>query len=103
MKGDFTRFTYDPTKHYTRVYKQQGRAELDADYNEHADITEHLDRTRATDIIGKSGAPKGDNFKIGVTTNHQDLTIQPGHFYVDGILCELAAPTNYTQQPDYVP
>ena len=30
MKGDFTRFTHHPGKHYSRVLKQQGRVDLDA-------------------------------------------------------------------------
>ena len=41
MKGDFTRFTHDSTKHYTGVLKQQGRVDLDADWNEHVEIQDH--------------------------------------------------------------
>ena len=31
MKGDFTRDTFDPAKHFSRVLMQQGRVTLDAD------------------------------------------------------------------------
>ena len=38
MKGDFTRLTFQPEKHYSSVRLQQGRVQLDADWNEQADI-----------------------------------------------------------------
>jgi hypothetical protein len=69
---------------------QQGRVQLDADWNEQAEIQAYLERTEATDVIGRSGAPKqGGNFAIGVTSGRADLTIAPGRFYVEGVLCEL--------------
>ena len=34
MKGDFSRLTFDPTKHFSGVRMQQGRVQLDADWNE---------------------------------------------------------------------
>ena len=58
MKGDFTRITFRPDQRYTGVRMQQGRVQLDADWNEQADIQTHLDRTEATDTIGTAGAPK---------------------------------------------
>ena len=102
MKGDFTRFTFDPAKHYTRVLKQQGRVDLDADTNEAADIAAWLDRTRAIDVIGRSGAPIHSNgFRIGIDGDG-GLTIAPGRFYVDGILCTMEGdtPVPVTEQPD---
>jgi photosystem II stability/assembly factor-like uncharacterized protein len=67
MKGDFTRFTHDPKKHYTGVLKQQGRVDLDADDNEQAEIQDHLRRTANRDIIGLCGAPRdGGGFEIEV-------------------------------------
>ena len=41
MKGDFTRFTFDPTKLYSSVLLQQGRVLLDAEWNEQVDIERH--------------------------------------------------------------
>jgi Family of unknown function (DUF6519)/Chaperone of endosialidase len=104
MKGDFTRDTFQPQKHYSSVRMQQGRLQLDADWNEQVDIQTYLLQTQIRDLIGASGAA-ATGFKIGLTqtngqTNGQDLTIAPGHLYVDGILCELATPLTYTQQPD---
>ena len=90
MKGDFTRVTFEPRKRYTSVRMQQGRVQLDADWNEQADIEAYLDRTEATDVIGRSGAPKsGGSFRIGAPGDKADLTIAAGRFYVDGLLCEL--------------
>ena len=41
MKGDFTRNTFDPDKHFLRVLMQQGRVQLDSDWNEQAAILLH--------------------------------------------------------------
>lgn len=57
MKGDFTRFTHDPKKHFTGVLKQQGRVDLDSDWNEQVEIDEHLRQRSQRDIIGRCGAP----------------------------------------------
>ena len=101
MKGDFTRLTFEPTKRYTSVRMQQGRVQLDADWNEQADIQAYLDRTRTIDVVGRRGAPKGEgSFAVGVTANNADLTVAAGRFYVDGLLCELESDTTYLTQPD---
>jgi len=59
MKGDFTRDTFDPTRHYSRVLMQQGRVQLDADWNEQSAIFTHFLRALARDLIGPYGAPAG--------------------------------------------
>lgn len=58
MKGDFTRDTFDPRNHFSRVLLQQGRAQLDADWNEQVAILLHYMQTLATDLIGPHGGPK---------------------------------------------
>jgi hypothetical protein len=101
MKGDFTRSTFNREKHYSSVRMQQGRVQLDADWNEQMDIEAHLDQTEAKDVIGLCGAPKtGGGFQIGATTVGSDLTISPGRIYVDGILCENEQNVLFTEQPD---
>jgi hypothetical protein len=52
MKGDFSRSTFDPGKHYSSVRMQQGRVQLDADWNEQADILLHLIVTQLQDLLG---------------------------------------------------
>jgi photosystem II stability/assembly factor-like uncharacterized protein len=65
MKGDFSRMRYNPKKNYTRVLKQQGRIDLDSDWNEQSAILDGLDRKKMIDVIGHCGVPKkGGGFKI---------------------------------------
>ncbi|WP_321930956.1 DUF6519 domain-containing protein [Paraburkholderia guartelaensis] len=91
MKADLTRRSFDPLKHFSRVLMQQGRVQLDADWNEQADILLHLIRQLAVATFGPSGSPDGGfvpSLLAGTTT---DLELAPGTCYVDGILCELDA------------
>ncbi|MBW4528026.1 MAG: tail fiber domain-containing protein [Phormidium tanganyikae FI6-MK23] len=104
MKGDFTRSTFQAKKHYSSVRMQQGRLQLDADWNEQADIQAHLLQTLSQDLIGICGVPKTDSsesFKITPTDDHKDLKIGAGRIYVDGILCELEETTTYQAQASY--
>lgn len=57
MKGDFSRVSFDPSKHFTRVLQQQGRVQLDADWNEQAAIFLHYQQRLAADLIGPHGGP----------------------------------------------
>lgn len=101
MKGDFTRFTFDPSKRYTRVLKQQGRVDLDADWNELNDIFDSLDRTTRIDVIGECGAPSGAAaFVVALNGAGTDLTLSPGRFYAHGLILEVPDPgTSYLTQP----
>lgn len=102
MPGDYSRKTFNRKKHYRGVLMQQGRVQLDADWNEQLAIQLYRDETEAKDVIGLCGAPKsGDGFKI--TTNGSNLLITSGRIYVGGLLCELemGAQTSYTNQPYY--
>ncbi len=101
MKGDFSRQTFDRKKHYRGVFMQQGRVQVDADWNEQVHLEDHLRTTAAQDVIGFVGAPKyAPGFKIGLTPDDKDLTIGPGRMYVGGALCaiepEAVAVTNLT-------
>lgn len=105
MKGDFSRLTFDPTNHFSSVLSQQGRVTVDADPNEQAAILLHYVRTLARDLIGPYGGPMdGFGFELQVVQdgNNHVLSIGPGRYYVDGILCESSG-CNYAQQPDYRP
>src|SRR6266516_2479658 len=88
--SDISRVTFDPKKHYIGVVMQQGRVQLDADWNEQQAIYQHRTETEALDVIGQCGVPQmGGGFRIGFTPDNTDLTISPGRMYVNGILCEL--------------
>src|SRR5262249_43931053 len=87
-----TRKTFDPAKHFTRVLMQQGRVQLDADWNEQAAIALHYLRSLTRDLIGEAaGPPNNLGFEIGVIETNI-LTIGGGHYYVGGILCENGTP-----------
>jgi hypothetical protein len=88
--GDITRATFEATRHFSGVRMQQGRVQLDADWNEQVDIAAHRERAELYDVIGPSGAPKvGGGFGLAVTADGTDLTVSPGRLYVDGVLCEV--------------
>ncbi|HJW92880.1 MAG TPA: DUF6519 domain-containing protein [Thermoanaerobaculia bacterium] len=60
MKKDASRDTFQARRHYSRVLMQQGRVQLDADWNEQGDIIGHRIETEAYDVIGRCGAPMHD-------------------------------------------
>ena len=89
MKGDFSRDTFDRRKRYSGVLMQQGRVQLDADWNEQLSIQLERTHTEAVDVIGQCGVPRGaDGFRIEALGT-QDLSLSPGRIYVGGLLCEL--------------
>ncbi|HEY0555605.1 MAG TPA: DUF6519 domain-containing protein [Thermoanaerobaculia bacterium] len=55
MKGDFSRRTFDRQRHFRSVRMQRGRVQLDADWNEQAEVLLHRLETLAADLIGPSG------------------------------------------------
>ncbi len=87
MKGDFTRFSYDPQQRYSRVLKQQGRVDLDADWNEAVEIFTQLERSEARDVIGPSGVPEASNGYRVIVTPGGELAVTRGRIYVHGIQC----------------
>jgi uncharacterized protein DUF6519 len=101
MKGDFTRDTYDPAKHFSRVLMQQGRVTLDADHNEQASILLHYLRTLARDLIGPYAAPsQASGFSLRYDAAKKDIVAGVGRYYVDGILVENDEDCFYSQQRD---
>jgi len=101
MKGDFTRSTFDQKKHYSSIRMQQGRVQLDADWNEQSDITSYHIQTQGRAVIGLCGAPiKGGGFKIDPTADSKNLNISSGIIYVDGILCENDSEITIDHQDD---
>lgn len=102
MKGDFTRFTFDPKRHYKSVLMQQGRVLLDADWNEQAGIVDHIQETEARDVIGGCGTPINcAGFGVDVAPGGRDLILSSGRIYVDGILCELDGDPEYFGNPAF--
>lgn len=129
MYGDFSRDTFDRQRSYARVLMQQGRALIDADWNEQAAIVLHHLRTTSRDVIGPHGGPAGacafelvtkdlaaklsdadwvafepDETRrdaLRKAVDGGDLAFGRGRYYVDGILIELDRPILYSEQPGY--
>ncbi|MDH4274126.1 MAG: DUF6519 domain-containing protein, partial [Gammaproteobacteria bacterium] len=97
MKGDFSRFTFRRDHHYSGVRMQQGRVQLDADWNEQVDIQAYLRNTEARDVIGVSGVPhERGGFLIAVAGNN--FKIADGRIYVDGVLVENESEVYYRSE-----
>lgn len=92
MKADLTRNSFNPLKHFSRVLMQQGRVQLDADWNEQTGILLHLLRRLAADSLGSAYSPDKGFTPTPLPTAKavaDDFCIAGGSYYVDGILCEL--------------
>ena len=128
MKGDFTRFTFNPANNYSRVLQQQGRVQLDSDWNEQADIFLYHLRALARDLVGHYGGPAQNlGFKIinkkaldaliateqykALSNDQQaalaaaikdgNLIVAPGIYYVDGIRVENPGYVTVSNQAKY--
>ncbi|HEY5912877.1 MAG TPA: DUF6519 domain-containing protein [Verrucomicrobiae bacterium] len=95
MSGDYTKFTFRARKDYSGVLKQQGRVDLDADFNELIEIIDRRWRSETIDIIGHCTVPQVapgtppelDPFLI-IPTAMGAFNIGIGRMYVDGIQVE---------------
>ncbi|GMV51903.1 MAG: hypothetical protein NBKEAIPA_01111 [Nitrospirae bacterium] len=88
MSGDYSRKRFNPEHHYQGVLRQQGRVDLDADWNEYVDLQDRRWRAETIDVVGRCGVPAEtpDGFKIELSGG--DLTVGQGRMYVDGYLAE---------------
>ncbi len=115
MKGDFTRWTFDPKNQLTRVLMQQGRVQLDADWNEQTSILLYYLRTLAEDLIGPFGGPakadgsSGDGFRLvldaknGASPEKNRFRLLKGRYYVGGLLVENLEERVYDRTADTKP
>lgn len=132
MSFDSSRFTFHPRKNFLGVVMQQGRVQLDSDWNEWQSEFSRRIQAGTVDTLGQAVYPATtpNAFKISLSTdssgvNH--ISIGAGRYYVDGLLAENHGPesqaawdtalaemsgspidsvttasTDYTQQP-YLP
>jgi hypothetical protein len=118
FRGDFTRDTFDPRNNFLRVLMQQGRVQIDADWNEQVSILLHYLQTLAEDLIGPYGGPANrsgfqitfDSQKDVKDNKIQKFQISTGNYYVNGILCQNSkideqgneiTSISYYEQKDY--
>lgn len=57
MKGDFSSMSFAGSQPYSRVLMQQGRVQLDTDWNTQAELFARAQRDMARAMFGHSGAP----------------------------------------------
>ena len=57
MKGDFSRLKFNPMHYFRGVMIEQGRVQLDSDWNEAGVIGNYLQDLTLTDVIGADGTP----------------------------------------------
>jgi hypothetical protein len=89
---DKSRFTFNPLKDYSGVVMQQGRVQLDSDWNEWlAELSRRI-QAGTLDIVGSAVYPATTPYafliKASSAGGSNVLTIGPGRMYVDGLLVE---------------
>lgn len=91
MSFDNSRYTFDPWKNFSSVVMQQGRVQLDADWNEWlAELARRI-QADTLDLYGHAAYPPTtpSAFLITATTGTPNtVTIGLGRMYVDGLLAE---------------
>ena len=88
MSSDISRQRFNPANDFNSVLMQQGRVQLDADWNEWNEILDRRWRSETIDIIGRCVVPleTPDGFEIQLSGG--SLTIGRGRIYVDGLQAE---------------
>lgn len=126
MKGDFSRNSFRADQNYSRVMMQQGRVQLDADWNEQNAILLGYLRTLTRDLFGPAAGPAAEcGFRIvsaemrgnlpkeiadqveaalkaeKTELGDDDLMILPGRYYVGGLPVAATAPLRYRAQTGF--
>ncbi|MFM0225692.1 DUF6519 domain-containing protein [Paraburkholderia dipogonis] len=99
MKADLTRSTDRPDQHYRAVRMQQGRVQLDAEWNEQQDILNRRIETETHDTLGEGAAAPITGGGFLLTGAGDNVTIGSGRCYVQGLLCEAGAELTVIAQP----
>jgi hypothetical protein len=116
MGADISRERFSPGKDFCGVLMQQGRVQLDADWNELVAILDRRRRAETADIVGRCVVPRTTPQGFKIVAAGGMVTIGPGRIYVDGLLAENhgqappefdvllgelhgTAPVSYDQQP----
>src|SRR5580704_19313502 len=101
MSFDISRRMFDAWKNYCGIVMQQGRVQLDSDWNEWLDELARRMQAETLDTIGATGVPAAtpSAFQINVDNSLSPprITIGYGRIYVDGILAENHPPKGSAQ------
>lgn len=89
MSFDISRSRFDPLKNYSGVVMEQGRVQLDSDWNEWLAQMGRRTQAETLDFIGLAAYPPTTPFAFALAFDTSGkLTIGPGRMYVDGLLAE---------------
>jgi hypothetical protein len=88
MSSDFSRQRFNPANDFSSVLMQQGRVQLDADWNECNEILDRRWRSETIDIIGRGVVPLETPNGFEIQLSGGNLTIGRGRIYVDGLQAE---------------
>lgn len=88
MSFDTSRFSFHPWHDYLGVVMQQGRVQLDSDWNEWvAELGRRL-QAGTLDTVGRAVVPRTTPEGFHILASGGAVTIGVGRFYVDGLLAE---------------
>lgn len=97
MSGDYSRERFDADADVSGVRMQQGRVQLDSDWNEWVSVVDRRFRAETTDLVGLEPDadfqgvavyPRNTPDAFAITTAAGAITIGRGRMYVDGLLAE---------------
>ena len=92
MSFDNSRFTFNPRNNYSGVVMEQGRVQLDSDWNEWLAELNRRIQAGTLDLLGSAVYPATTPYAFQITATisggTDQLTIGPGRMYVDGLLAE---------------
>ena len=88
MSSDISRQRFNPANDFSSVLMQQGRVQLDADWNEWNEILDRRWRSETIDIIGRCVVPLETPAGFEIKLSGGSLTIGRGRIYVHGLQAE---------------
>src|SRR3954453_14322028 len=88
MSSDISRQRFNPRNNFSSVLMQQGRVQLDADWNEWNEMLDRRWRSETIDIIGRGVVPLETPNGFEIQVSGGTLTIGRGRIYVDGLQAE---------------
>ena len=97
MSFDISRSTFRPRKNFLGVVMQQGRVQLDSDWNEWQSEFSRRIQAGTLDTVGRAvytaSTPNAFKITAGASANGgPTLSIGAGRYYVDGLLAENHGP-----------
>lgn len=101
MSSDRARDSYDATRQYRGIVKQQGRVTVEADDNEGGRIAGENLLRETLDIVGSCGTPD-DGFAVTMGGPMPDFVVGPGTMYVGGLRVTQTAPVHFAEQPEWL-